>query len=118
MAVTVKIKNKTTGELRTVPVGFSWTSFFIGFLISVFFFVPLFRGDGQYFAIFFFSWVFAIVVGIFAPPVGVVLFIIFWLVACFKYNKFYIRKLAERGFVPFDEGDKALILAKAQIPFE
>jgi len=72
------LKNNSTGVVKVVKQGFSWTTFFFGF------FVPLIRGDLKYFFVMiaaslvtfgFSSWVFA-----------------------FLYNKHYTEDLLNNGF--------------------
>jgi uncharacterized repeat protein (TIGR02543 family) len=65
------------------PIGFSWTTLFFGFL------VPLSRGD----------WV-GVLIHLIASALSIG---IFWLIWPFFYNKNYIKRLLERGYMPFSE---------------
>jgi hypothetical protein len=72
--------NPRTGQIRQAPIGFSWSTFFVGG------FVPLYRGDTKWF---FLCWLLALVTG------G-----ISWLVMPFLYNNIYARNLHNEGFIP------------------
>ena len=74
----VTFNNKTTGQIREAPVGFSWTNLFFGFL------VPLFRGD----------WKWSIIQCIIACFTGGLSILIF----PFIYNNLYIQDLIKDGF--------------------
>lgn len=75
---TVTFENKKTNQIKEVPVGFSWTHLFFGFL------VPLFRSDWKFGLIFFvLTW---ITVGMYV------------LVTSFFYNKLYAEDLIKEGF--------------------
>ena len=92
---TIKLKSKN-GSIKEAPVGFSWTVFFVSWL------VPLFRGD----------WKWAII--IFIP-----IFLTFGLSSilfAFIYNRTYIEGLLKQGYtIKSYSGDKKLIEASAQI---
>lgn len=71
------------GLEKDCPVGFSWTTLFFGFL------VPLFRGD---------------LVGVLIHLLASVFSIgIFWLIWPFFYNKNYINRLLEKGYMPYSD---------------
>ena len=83
---TVIVENPRTGQLRSAPVGFSWTMFFFGF------FAPLFRGDWKWGIILFILGVLFTVMS--AGFVG-------WLpgvVGAFMWNKSYLNRLISDGF--------------------
>ena len=92
---TIKLKSKN-GSIKEAPVGFSWTVFFVSWL------VPLSRGD----------WKWALI--IFVP-----IFITFGLSSilfAFIYNRTYIEGLLKQGYtIKSYSGDKKLIEASAQI---
>ena len=92
---TIKLKSKN-GSIKEAPVGFSWTVFFVSWL------VPLSRGD----------WKWAII--IFVP-----IFLTFGLSSilfAFIYNRTYIEGLLKQGYtIKSYSGDKKLIEASAQI---
>ena len=78
---------------KEAPVGFSWTTFFLGF------FPALLRGDFKWTAIMFFA-------GLFTAGIS-------WLVFPFIYNRLYITSMIESGYkVKNYSGNKALIEAK------
>ena len=92
---TIKLKSKN-GSIKEAPVGFSWTVFFVSWL------VPLSRGD----------WKWALI--IFVP-----IFLTFGLSSilfAFIYNRTYIEGLLKQGYtIKSYSGDKKLIEASAQI---
>lgn len=73
----VLVKNQM-GMMKSVKVGFSWTTFFFGIL------VPLFRGDGKWFIIMLIANV---------MTVGLANFVFI-----FKYNEWYLNDLREKGY--------------------
>ncbi len=77
------------GEYLECPVGFSWTVLFFGFL------VPLFRRDG--------TWFFIMLL-LSGSSIG-----LFDLVFAFKYNKIYIKKLLNKGFLPASDRDDLIL---------
>jgi len=87
MATAVLLQHKDSGVLKNGYVGFSWTTACFGVLPA------LFRGDWSTFLVGLFVAVGAasFTYGI-APMIGYIV----W--ACF-YNKFYTRRLMERGYV-------------------
>ena len=93
----VKFIDKKNGKIKASPLGFSWTTFFFGFL------APLFRGD----------WlgslgVFCVlsVAGYAVSPVTVLVFQI--IVAVF-YNYIYISRLLAKGYEVYDANDLKLV---------
>ncbi|MCG3088442.1 DUF2628 domain-containing protein [Sporosarcina cyprini] len=86
------------GLSKRVKVGFSWTTFFFGFLPA------LFRGDLKWAIIMF---IIASVLGSFTFGIGA------WvtsLVFCFIYNKIYIKELIEKGYYPADEHSRSVLV--------
>lgn len=67
-----------TGQLRTAPVGFSWTVLFFGGWPMVF------RGDWK-----------QLLITLLLTPVTLG---IYWIYLWFNYNKMYIKKLVSDGF--------------------
>lgn len=99
----VNLKNKKTGEVKQVKVGFSWTEFFFGW------WVPLFRGDWFWFLIQLAATVVATLPMIFMYPLsfgGVVV-----LVFSFIYNKLYAQRLIEHyHYTPVSDTDYQILL--------
>lgn len=71
------LQNPASGIIRSVPVGFSWTTLFFGPLPA------LFRGDFKWF---------------FVQLLLDVLFIIPLFIFPFLYNRLYLKKLLEGGY--------------------
>jgi hypothetical protein len=93
----VILVNNRTDDVKTVPVGFSFTIIFFGF------FVPMVRGDLKGTLIGFgFSWL--------AWFVGNIIF-------AFFYNKRYINSLLDSGYDPIDEATTQLLKEKNIIKF-
>ena len=97
------LKNKKTGEVKQVKVGFSWTELFFGW------WVPLFRGDWFWFLIQLAAIVVATLPMIFMYPLsfgGVVN-----LVFSFIYNKLYAQRLIEHyHYTPVSDIDYQILL--------
>jgi hypothetical protein len=88
----ITLKNELTGQTRESKIGFSWTTFFFGF-------IPAFtRGDMKNGFIQLFI---TFIIGPFAP-----------LVYSFIYNKIYIKDLLQNGFRPNDQHSTNLLRAK------
>lgn len=81
--------------LKKAFVGFSWTTFFFGFL------VPLIRGD--------IKWTIIMLI------LGILSFGLAQFILCFLYNKFYTTALLERGYVPADDYSRAVLKMKGYI---
>lgn len=90
----VKLVN-AEGQLRTAKVGFSWTTFFFGFL------VPIFRGDAKWAVIMFIASIFTLFLA--------------QIVLSFTYNGTYVRELLSKGYRPEDEYSRAVLVAKGYI---
>jgi hypothetical protein len=86
MATRIALKHKDTGIIKDGFYGFSWTSFFFGF------FPALFRGD---FITFIGGFVITVIIGLVTAGIGAFFVGIVW---AFMYNKYYTRKLIERGY--------------------
>ena len=97
MNITLKNQN---GLSKNVKVGFSWTTFFFGFLPA------LFRGDSKWAAIMLIS---ELVVGSFTFGIGAT---IIGIIFSFIYNKIYIKDLIEKGYAPSTEEAKNLLIGK------
>ncbi len=88
----ITLSNKQTGALKDVKVGFSWTTLFFGI------FPALFRGD--------FKW--ALIMFLLASfTLG-----FSWFVMPFIYNKFYIKDLIGKGFLPTTDEAAELLVNK------
>ena len=83
---TAYLENPRTGQLRSAPIGFSWTMFFFGF------FPTLFRGDWKWFAI---TFVGGLCLGL--ASFG----LLGWvpgIIGAFIWNKSYLEGLVRDGF--------------------
>jgi hypothetical protein len=92
----VLMKNDA-GLTKDVKVGFSWTTFFFGFLPA------LFRGDLKWAVI---MLIIEAVIGSFTFGIGA------WIsgvVFSFVYNKIYIKELIEKGYRPANEEAKSTL---------
>lgn len=87
MATRIALQHKENGIVKEGYYGFSWTTLFFGF------FPALFRGD---FITFIGGIVIAFMIGVFTFGVGTLFVSFVW---AFMYNKYYTRKLIERGYV-------------------
>lgn len=88
----VTLKQHVSGQLKTVKLGFSWTTLFFGL------FVPLLRGDFKWAAI-------MLVLAIITCGIS-------WLVMPFIYNKKYVQDLLSKGYVPADDTAKSNLAKK------
>jgi hypothetical protein len=88
----INLKHAATGAFKQVKLGFSWTVLFFGGL------VPLFRGDLKWFFIMIFS--------------ALITLGLAWIAFPFIYNKFYIRELLEKGYVPADDTSRNQLQSK------
>lgn len=79
----VNLKNNTTGAVEETPLGYSWTTFFLGCI------VPLARGDWSNF--FKYCMLCTVTLGI------------YHFIFCAKYNKEYIKGLVMQGYRPMDD---------------
>ncbi|MET3196768.1 DUF2628 domain-containing protein [Bacillus sp. OAE603] len=94
----MKVLLKTSGGLtKQVKVGFSWTTFFFGFLPA------LFRGDLKWAVI---MLIIEAVLGSFTLGIGA---FVAGIVFSFIYNKIYIRELIEKGYQPANDESRALL---------
>lgn len=97
MATRIALKHKDTGILKDGFYGFSWTTLFFGF------FPALFRGD---FITFIGGFAVTVIIGVLTVGIGAFFVGLAW---AFMYNKYYTRKLLERGYIlAGSEGDNAL----------
>ena len=102
MASTVMLKHRDSGLVKRGFYGFSWTTLFFGF------FPALFRGD---FITFLGGFAVLIVLGIFTIGIGTGIAMIVW---AFWYNKYYTRKLLERGYM-FADSEGVVAEAKTKL---
>lgn len=87
MATVIAMKHKDTGIMKNGYYGFSWTTLFFGF------FPALFRGD---FITFIGGFVISVIIALVTFGIGAFLIGLVW---AFMYNKYFTRKLLERGYV-------------------
>ena len=73
------LRNERTGETKQIKQGFSWTSLFFGI------FVPLIRADLVGFAL--------------QIILASLTFGLSWLVVPFIYNKRYVNRLLDKGWI-------------------
>ena len=102
MATRIVMRHKESGIIRDGYYGFSWTTLFFGF------FPALFRGD---FMVFIGGFVIAIIIACYTLGIGVFFVSFVW---AFMYNKYFTRKLLERGYV-FSGSDEENALAASAI---
>lgn len=102
MASIVMLKHRDSGIIKRGFYGFSWTTLFFGFWPA------LFRAD---FLTFIGGFVVLVLVGIFTLGLGSVIAMIVW---AFFYNKFYTRKLLEKGYT-FADSDGVVAEAKGRL---
>lgn len=88
----ITLTNELTGQYKTAPLGFSWTTFFFGC------FPALFRSD----------WKWALI----QLALSFVTLGLSWLVMPFIYNKLHIKDLLNKGFVPTDEAQANYLIGK------
>lgn len=96
----VTLSNNYTGEVKSVKVGFSWTTFFFGF------FPALLRGDFKWFAI---IALIEVAAGSFTLGIGITLVTVIF---AFIYNGLYIKDLLSRGFQPASSADASILAAR------
>lgn len=87
MATRIALRHKESGIVKDGFYGFSWTTLFFGF------FPALFRGD---FITFIGGFVVSLIIGVLTLGIGAFFIGLVW---AFMYNKYYTRKLIERGYV-------------------
>ena len=85
----IQLRN-AEGALRRTPTGFSWTT------LLFYAFVPLLRGDLKWTLVFLLT--------------ALITFNLSQIIFPFFYNKIYIKELLHRGFVPFSERDKEVLI--------
>lgn len=90
MATKIRMKHKETGLTKDGFIGYSWTTLLFGS------FPALFRGD---FITFIGVFVVLIILGVISFGIGAFIAMIVW---SFLYNKYYTRKLIEKGY-QFDD---------------
>lgn len=95
----VKLRN-SGGVIKEVKVGFSWTTFFFGFIPA------LFRGDLKWALIMF---ILQVVFGTFTFGLGSA---VIGLVFSFIYNKLHIKELIEKGYSPVSDEDTSILQQK------
>lgn len=97
----VKLEN-TSGQIKEVKVGFSWTTFFF------FWFVPLFRKDWKWLGIMIGSIIAGAMLVTFLninASIGAALSIAF----AITYNNCYINDLLAKGWTPASETDEKIL---------
>jgi hypothetical protein len=87
MATRIPLKHPGSGIVKQGFYGFSWTTLFFGF------FPALFRGD---FITFLGACLIMLIIGAMTFGIGAFFVSFIW---AFMYNKYYTRKLLERGYV-------------------
>ena len=93
--MTLTLKQHSSGLIKQVPAGFSWTTLLFGA------FVPLLRGDIKWFIIF--------------MILAIITFGFAWFVIPFVYNKIYMKELLAKGYIPADELTKNYLVQKGLI---
>jgi len=79
----IRLKHSNSGLIKKIPEGFSWTSLFFGW------FVPVVRGDVKWAIL----W---LIITIFTAGIGQI-------VMAFTYNKSYLKRMLENGYIPADD---------------
>lgn len=129
----VEFINKGTGKIKLVPIGFSWTTLFFGFLPALFrcdfkwafiqssttfilgivliFFILISFPENLLLFIFFIAF-FEITSLVRLTIILLIVHFIINLIMAFKYNKIYIKGLINKGFLPKYEADYNYLLSK------
>lgn len=93
----VKFIDKKKGKIKSSPLGFSWTTFFFGFL------APLFRGD----------WLGALgvfcVLSVTDYAVSSITVLVIQMIVAVFYNYIYISHLLSKGYEIYDNKDSKLV---------
>ena len=105
MATKIAMRHKDSGIVKNGFYGFSWTTLFFGF------FPALFRGD---FITFIGGFVVSLIIAAFTLGIGAFFIGFVW---AFMYNKYYTRKLLERGYI-FAGSESENALAAAAVGVE
>ena len=95
----INLVNQRTGQYRTAPIGFSWTTFFFGI------FPALFRGDWKWTGIGF-------LLNIITFGFGTVF------IMSFIYNKLSLKDLIKNGYTPTTEEEAEFIINKGIVSRE
>ena len=106
MATKVKLVHRETGLEKTGFFGFSWTTLFFGM------FPALFRGD---FLTFVGGFAVLFIVSLATAGIGTGIAMIVW---AFLYNKYYTRKLLEKGYVFADTDEMNTRAASDEQPLD
>lgn len=100
MATRITMRHKDSGIMKEGFYGFSWTTLFFGM------FPALFRGD---FLTFIGGFVVLVIIAFLTFGFGALVCSFIW---AFMYNKYYTRRLLERGYVlAGSEGDNQMAAA-------
>ncbi len=94
----VIFEHPVTKETREAPVGFSWTTLFLGL------FVPIYRGDWKWAIIMFLAGSFTLGIS--------------WIVFPFIYNKLYIKELVKKGYQAKEVLDSNIEIIENKIGFK
>lgn len=103
MAIAIVENN---GLRKEVKLGFSWTTFFFGWL------VPLFRGDKEEAIMFLITGFLAGIIGSFTFGIAIIGYRV---LIGLKYNRMYAKTLMEKGWEPASETDKQLLISNGVI---
>src|ERR1043165_4089248 len=101
MASRIAMKHKESGLVKDGFYGFSWTTLFFGFWPA------LFRGD---FITFIGGLVIIVILALLTFGIGAFIAMLVW---AFAYNKYYTRKLLEKGYA-FAGSESENALASAE----
>ncbi|MFD1471009.1 DUF2628 domain-containing protein [Companilactobacillus mishanensis] len=93
----VNLTNSNTKDVKQVKVGFSWTTFFFGFIPAIF------RWDLKWFLIILIIEIIASI-----PTLGFG-FSVVGIIFSFFYNRLYINDLIKKGYRPSDEESKKIL---------
>ena len=86
-AAKVSLRHSKSGEVREAPVGFSWTTLCLGFIVA------FYRNDRNW------SFLQFLLIPTVLP----------WFIFPVIYNKLYIRTLLSAGYIPQDEESRNLL---------
>lgn len=95
MGNNIVLKQKETGLVKEAKLGFSFTSLFFGVII------PIIRGDFKGFVL--------------QLLASMATFGFAWLVIPFLYNKRYVARLLEKGYVAADKNTHNMLVLKGLV---